>query len=549
VTLVSRAFGTADTTGSSGDSFFNALSADGERIVFSSNATNIAQTDTNASGDLFLFDAAANGGAGGVTLISRAFGTTGTTGSGGGSFFNALSADGERVVFGSNVTSIAQTDTNASQDLFLFDAAANGGVGGVMLISRAFGTTGTTGSSGDSFFNALSADGERVVFQSNATNIAQTDTNASLDLFLFDTAANGGAGGVTLVSRAFGTVDTAGSGGGSIFNAISADDERIVFQSDATNIAQTDTNGAKDLFLFDATANGGAGGVTLISRAFGTTDTTANGESFYAGMSANGRYIALFSSASDLVANGDSGGQALYVYDTIADTMRLVSEAKGGQVATVGGIFHVLDDGTVYFESRAGNIAEQDNNATGNDLFRWDLDTVVTGQTLTGSTGQDYLLGNAARDTLISGGGEHDTLIGQGGDDVIVISGGSFDRVAGDSGSDRLELAGAGLSLDLTTIPSAAITGIEEIDIRGSGNNHLVLSTQDVLDLSDESDQLLVLGNTGDTADIGSGWTAASSGGTNGDGTSTVEGELYQIYTAGAAALLVDTDVAVSAGA
>jgi hypothetical protein len=74
----------------------------------------------------------------------------------------------------------------------------------------------------------------------------------------------------------------------------------------------------------------------------------------------------------------------------------------------------------------------------------------------------------------------------------------------------------------------------------------LTLSVLDVLNLSDESNELLVLGEAGDVVNQGTGWTAASSGGTNGNGTSTIEGQTYQIYNAGQAALLVDTDMTVS---
>lgn len=65
----------------------------------------------------------------------------------------------------------------------------------------------------------------------------------------------------------------------------------------------------------------------------------------------------------------------------------------------------------------------------------------------------------------------------------------------------------------------------------------------DVLNLSDESNELLVLGNAGDVVNRGAGWTRAASGGNNGDGTSTIDGQTYQIYTAGQATPLIDTDM------
>jgi hypothetical protein len=60
-----------------------------------------------------------------------------------------------------------------------------------------------------------------------------------------------------------------------------------------------------------------------------------------------------------------------------------------------------------------------------------------------------------------------------------------------------------------------------------------------VLNLSEESNGLLVLGNAGHIVNQGAGWTAASAGGTNGNGISTIDGQTYQIYSAGQAALLV----------
>ena len=61
---------------------------------------------------------------------------------------------------------------------------------------------------------------------------------------------------------------------------------------------------ANDVFLFDAQANGGAGGVSLVSRALGTTATAANASSSVGSMSTDGRYVVAF-----------FGSQGLYAYD------------------------------------------------------------------------------------------------------------------------------------------------------------------------------------------------------------------------------------------
>jgi Ca2+-binding RTX toxin-like protein len=171
-----------------------------------------------------------------------------------------------------------------------------------------------------------------------------------------------------------------------------------------------------------------------------------------------------------------------------------------------------------------------------------------------GTPGDDTLTGSAAAETFVGGTG-NDTMIGNGGadafqggagNDTMRVSTLDFFLADGGSGSDTLELDGSGLHLDLTALADNRTRSIERIDIGGTGTNTLTLSVRDVLNLSDESNELVVLGDAGDVVNRGAGWTAASTGGTNGNGTSIIDGETYQIYAAGQAALLVDTDVSVA---
>jgi hypothetical protein len=168
-----------------------------------------------------------------------------------------------------------------------------------------------------------------------------------------------------------------------------------------------------------------------------------------------------------------------------------------------------------------------------------------------GTPGDDTLTGSAAAETFVGGTG-NDLLIGNGGadafqggagDDVVRVSSLDFHVADGGNGADTLELDGAGLDLDLTALADSRTRSIERIDIGGTGNNTLTLSVLDVLNLSEESNELLVLGEAGATVNRGAGWTTAVSGGSNGNGTSTIDGQTYQIYTAGQATLLIDTDI------
>lgn len=162
--------------------------------------------------------------------------------------------------------------------------------------------------------------------------------------------------------------------------------------------------------------------------------------------------------------------------------------------------------------------------------------------TLTGTAAAETFVGGLGNDILNSGGGA-DAFQGGAGDDTIRIGDTAFFNIDGGHGTDTITLNGAGLTFDLTSILPARIDGIEQIDVGGTGNNELLLSISDVLDLSDDSNTLLVAGNAGDTVIRGAGWTNSTTGGTNGDGTSTIDGQVYQHYTAGQAQLLVDTDI------
>src|SRR5688572_523659 len=165
--------------------------------------------------------------------------------------------------------------------------------------------------------------------------------------------------------------------------------------------------------------------------------------------------------------------------------------------------------------------------------------------TLTGTIAAETFVGGAGDDTLVGNGGE-DAFQGGAGDDTVHHSTVDFFMVDGGSGFDTLALDGSDVVLDLTTLGDSRLRSIERIDLEGDGNNALKLRALDVLNLSQVSNELLVQGDTGDIIDQGSGWILLASGGSNGDGTSTIDGQVYQIYTAGNAVLLVDTDLAVS---
>ena len=158
-----------------------------------------------------------------------------------------------------------------------------------------------------------------------------------------------------------------------------------------------------------------------------------------------------------------------------------------------------------------------------------------TADTLTGSSAADVLLGAQGDDTLVGDGGA-DVLYGGEGDDILAISDAALVRLNGGTGSDTLRLDGDGVTLDLTGLSDLTIEEIEVIDLQeGAGSHSLTLDLQEVLNLSDSSNTLTILGDSSDTVDIGSGW--ASQG--------TADG--VETFTQGAATLEIDTDVVIAA--
>lgn len=163
---------------------------------------------------------------------------------------------------------------------------------------------------------------------------------------------------------------------------------------------------------------------------------------------------------------------------------------------------------------------------------------------LVGTLADEVLVGGRGNDTLDGGGGA-DVLRGGGGADTLVWRDGVRD-LDGGSGLDTL-LLGGGVNLDLTLVFDNRLTGIERIDLSGSGTNSLTLALRDVLALPDgaglfldtASHELLIDGDAGDAvSSVGQGWVTGAE--------VTVSGKLYAVYTHAdiAATLLVDTELA-----
>ena len=232
------------------------------------------------------------------------------------------------------------------------------------------------GGDGDSIAPGLSPDGRYVVFTSMANDLVPGGNSVSaLNVFLRDCTANT----TTLVS---GNLTGIGGGNGnSMLGQVSTNGQFVVFQSDASNLVPNDTNGVTDIFVRDLAA----GTTTLVSVS--TNGGSANGASTDPVMTPDGRFVAFISSASNLVPNDTNGIPDVFVRDLVAGTNSLVSVGAGTPFSSTNPIVAtpiMTPDGRyVAFFSSATNLVSSVPNTSPGEVYVRDR---VAGTTTWAST-------------------------------------------------------------------------------------------------------------------------------------------------------------------
>jgi Tol biopolymer transport system component len=337
------------------------ISGDGRYVAFSTRASNLVPGDSNGMEDVFVRDRQAG-------TTERVSVATGGYQGNGESSVRAISADGRYVVFQSDATNLVPGDTNGKTDVFVRDRQT----GTTERVSVATG--GAQGNSW-SYPRGISADGRYVVFGSSASNLVTGDTNGQGDAFVRDRQT----GTTERVS-----VSTAGAqgNGDSSDCCMSADGRYVAFQSSATNLVSGDTNGKGDMFVHDR-QTGATERVSVRSNG-----TQANDSSYSPSISADGRYVAFSSDASNLVP-GDTGyHRDAFVHDRkTGTTFRVSVSSTGVQGNHASGTRSISADGRyVAFVSYATNLVPGDTNGL-EDVFVRDLQAGTTQRVNVSSTG------------------------------------------------------------------------------------------------------------------------------------------------------------------
>ena len=179
------------------------------------------------------------------------------------------------------------------------------------------------------------------------------------------------------------TATGGGQGNGSSFvPAISGNGRYVAFYSDASNLVSDDTNGARDVFVRDLQT----GETTRVS--VDSSGTEANGDSFAPALSSDGRYVAFSSAASNLVPIDTNDANDVFVRDRQTNTTTRVSVGFDGSQANGGSDQPSLsgDGRLVAFTSVASNLVSGDLNNL-RDAFVYDRQTGTAVDVSVSSTG------------------------------------------------------------------------------------------------------------------------------------------------------------------
>lgn len=417
IQLVSQ---TQDGVQGNGESLDPSVSQDGRYVAFDSEATNLLAHDSNGgTDDVFIKDTVT----GELTLVSiRSDGVQANDGG----HDASISGDGSVVGFESSSTNLDELHTVQGENVYVKELDDEGWVGAV--------------GSGEN--TAMALDGRYMAFTSGSA-LVPGDTNNRNDVYL----APIGDGSTRLVStNAVGVVGD----GESEDTSISANGRYVAFASDSTNFVAGLLGNADQIFVKDTVT----GAVTLASCTvdgtpgnldsenarisadgrhvvfFSISDNFGDGvcdaalywknldtgelrrvatgipeDDVPAAVSADGRYVAFSSYASDLVVGDTNNTMDVFVMDMETDEVsRLSTDANGTQGNAMSSRPAISADGSVVaFASLANNLVAGDNNhnvdvfaverdivVANDDKFQTTYDAVMTGNVFT-ENGTDSL--------------------------------------------------------------------------------------------------------------------------------------------------------------
>ena len=284
-------------------------------------------------------------------------------------FLPSVSAQGRYVAFESGVSDLVEGDSNGVVDVFVYDLKTD-------RVRRVSISSNGRQANDASMAASLSADGRYVAFDSKASDLVEGDSNGRWDVFVHD-----------LVGRETRRVSVSSKGsqgdGDRYLPSFSADGRFVAFRSDAAGLVDADTNGFWDIYVHELET----GRTHLVSVSNGGHE--ANHNSHMPSISADGRFVAFKSEASNLVDGDTNGTHDIFVRDLRARQTQLVSISSDGDLGDGYSDMPRIsaDGGSVAFRSAASNLVQGDTNAAW-DIFVHELRTGSTSLASVSSQGE-----------------------------------------------------------------------------------------------------------------------------------------------------------------
>jgi Tol biopolymer transport system component len=318
-----------------------------------------------------------------------------------------LSADGRFAAFASESENLVRGDTNRAPDVFVRDLNTH------KTERVSVGSEGEQ-AKGGSYSPSISSTGRYVTFLSYATNLAPgLDRNGHRDVYIRDRKLHRTIR-VSVSSRG-----RQGTGSFGAFAPVSADGHSVAFVSWSQLAPQDAHTRNPDVFVRNLKTHE----TELVSAGLG--GTAANGYSAEPSISADGRFVAFSSHASNLVAQDRGHGEDVFVRDLRTHKTTLVSVSSGGEKASRRSLSPAIsaDGRFVAFTSLASNLVAGDTNGL-DDVFLRDLKNGTTERISLSTSG-----GQSVEDHSYSGGPDSVSARGE----FVVFVSGARDLVPGDA--------------------------------------------------------------------------------------------------------------------
>ena len=272
---------------------------------------------------------------------------------------NAISSNGRYVAFSSYASNLVSGDTNGKRDVFIHDRQTG-------LTERVSVASDGSQGNGDSLWEVISDYGRFVAFESYATNLVIGDTNGRSDIFVHDRQTG-------LTERVSVASDGSQENGDAEQLAISSNGRFVTFISWSSNLVSGKTTGVYDVFVHDRQT----GQTERVSVA--SDGSEANDNSYGLVISADGRYVAFYSNASNLVSGGTNGAADVFLHDRqtgLTERISIASDGSQGNNYSDSPTFSA-DVRYVAFSSFANNLVSGDTNRK-EDIFVHDRQTGLT---------------------------------------------------------------------------------------------------------------------------------------------------------------------------